>query len=122
VVVDATVTGPAGKCDVKLVLDTGASATTLIPEVASKIGYGPQDGYRDATVHTAIGREYGYWLHVLELDAVGVTTSDFALMVFPLEAGVDGLLGMNFLRYFNFEIRPAEKRILLELIDPSRAI
>jgi len=26
---------------------------------------------------------------------------------------------MNFLRHFNFEIRPAERRILVELINPT---
>lgn len=64
VVVDATITGPTGHPDVELIFDTGASATTLIPEIASSIGYGPQDSFRDATVHTAVGRESGYWIHV----------------------------------------------------------
>jgi len=31
---------------------------------------------------------------------------------------IDGLLGMNFLSDFNFEIRIAERRILVEKIEP----
>lgn len=31
---------------------------------------------------------------------------------------VDGILGMNFLSDFNFEIRPSERRILVERIGP----
>jgi len=31
---------------------------------------------------------------------------------------IDGLLGMNFLSDFNFEIRPTERRILIEKIAP----
>jgi hypothetical protein len=54
-----------------------------------------------------------------EFVALGVSTPNFALQVFDLDhEGVDGLLGMNFLRHFNFEVRPAERRILVELINP----
>lgn len=70
-------------------------------------------------VHTAIGEEKGDWLHVAEFRVHGGTTPDFALAVFSLEhRDIDGLVGMNFLRHFNFEIRPAERRIVLELIHP----
>jgi len=35
---------------------------------------------------------------------LGVTTPKFALIVFPLgHKDIDGLVGMNFLRHFNFE-------------------
>jgi hypothetical protein len=55
---------------------------------------------------------------VTEFSALGVSTPNFALQVFDLDhEGIDGLLGMNFLRHFNFEIRPAERRILVELIN-----
>lgn len=48
---------------------------------------------------------------------LGVTTPNFAVAVFPLgHQDIDGLVGMNFLRHFNFEVRPAERRILVELI------
>lgn len=103
-------------------LDTGAAATTLTPRVIEKIGYTQRDGYKKAKVHTAIGEEHGYWLHVAELTeltVLGVTAPAFAVTVFPLgHKDIDGLVGMNFLRHFNFEVRPAEQRILVELINP----
>ena len=37
--VDATAVGPAGRANVRLVLDTGAVLTTLIPSIAESIGY-----------------------------------------------------------------------------------
>ena len=99
-------------------LDTGAATTTLVPEVIEEIGYTRRDGFKEARVHTAIGAERGYWLHVAELTVLGVTTPNFALTVFPLgHKDIDGLVGMNFLRHFNFEVRPAERRILVELIQ-----
>jgi len=50
---------------------------------------------------------------------LGVTTPNFEVHVFDLDhEGFDGLLvGMNFLRHFNFEVRPGDHQILLELIS-----
>jgi clan AA aspartic protease (TIGR02281 family) len=117
-VVEAEVVGPTRSWPARLVVDTGAAATTLTPQVVAKIGYSRRDGYKKATVHTAIGEEHGYWLRVAELTVLNVTTPDFALTVFPLgHKDIDGLVGMNFLRHFNFEVRPDERLIHLELIE-----
>jgi clan AA aspartic protease (TIGR02281 family) len=120
IVVDAEVVGRAGRTtSARLVLDTGAAATTLTPHVVRAIGYSRRDAYKESTVHTAIGSERGYWIHVAEFTVLDVTTPDFALTVFPLgHRDIDGLVGMNFLRHFNFEVRPDEQRILLELLNP----
>jgi clan AA aspartic protease (TIGR02281 family) len=118
IIVDAEISGPVAATEARLVLDTGAAATTLVPEVIARIGYTQRDSYKKARVHTAVGEEHGYWIHVAKFTVLGVTTPDFAIAVFPLgHQDVDGLVGMNFLRHFNFEIRPAERRILLELIN-----
>lgn len=98
-------------------LDTGAAATTLTPQVVERIGYSRRDGYKKARAHTAIGEEHGYWLRVAEFTVLDVATPSFAVTVFPLgHKDIDGLVGMNFLRHFNFEIRPEERLIHLELI------
>jgi len=83
IVVEAKIVGPAAATGVRLVLDTGAAATTLVPEVIERIGYTPRDGFKKAKVHTATGEEEGYWLRVAEITVLGVTTPDFALAVFP---------------------------------------
>jgi clan AA aspartic protease (TIGR02281 family) len=117
IIVDARISGPASATKARLVVDTGASATTLVPELIERIGYTQQDSFKKAKVHTAVREEQGYWIRVAELTVLGVSTPDFALAVFPLgHENVDGLIGMNFLRHFNFEIRPAERRIVVELI------
>ncbi len=48
---------------------------------------------------------------------LGVTTPAFALTVFPLgHKDIDGLVGMNLFRHSNFEVRLAERRIVVEFI------
>jgi predicted aspartyl protease len=118
ILVEAEVVGPTGRTtETRLVLDTGAAATTLTPRVIEKIGYNQGDGFKKAKVHTAIGEEHGYWLRVAEFTVLGVTTPNFALAVFALgHKDIDGLVGMNFLRHFNFEVRPADRQILVELV------
>ena len=118
IVVEAVVVGPTGRTiEARLVLDTGAAATTLTPKVLEKVGYTRRDGFKRAKVHTAIGEEHGYWVRVAEFTVLGVTTPNFALTVFPLgHKDIDGLVGMNFLRHFNVEIRPADRQIVVELL------
>jgi predicted aspartyl protease len=61
ILVEADVVGPTGRTiEARLVLDTGAAATTLTPRVLEKVGYTRRDGFRRAKVHTAIGEEHGY--------------------------------------------------------------
>lgn len=119
ILVAADVTGRSGRMtQARLVVDTGSAATTLTPSIVERIGYSRKDVFEDATVTTAIGEERGYWLHLAQLDVLGIATPNFAVTVFPLgHQNLDGLVGMNFLRHFNFEIRSAEQSIHLELIQ-----
>jgi hypothetical protein len=50
--------------------------------------------------------------------SLGFTLSDFPVNVFDLadRYGFDGLLGLNFLNQFNYEIRSEEGRIIVEKI------
>jgi clan AA aspartic protease (TIGR02281 family) len=119
IIVEAVVVGKNGRTtEARLVVDTGSSATTLTPKVVRRIGYSRRDAYKDATVTTAVGQERGYWIHVAELDVLGVVTPDFPITVFPLgHRDIDGVVGMNFLRNFNFEVRPDERLIHLDLLN-----
>lgn len=118
ILVEVKLRGPRGAALRRLVLDTGAAATTLLPEVIDELGYGARDGNKPTRVHSAIGEEHGYSLNVAEFSALGVTTPNFMVNVFDLDhEGFDGLLGMNFLRHFNFEVRPDERQIVVELLS-----
>jgi len=117
ILVEVKLRGPRSESVTNLVLDTGAAATTLLPEVIDDLGYSARDGKKLSRVHSAIGEEHGYSLCVAEFSALGVTTPNFMVNVFDLDhEGFDGLLGMNFLRHFNFEVRPGDQKIVVELI------
>jgi predicted aspartyl protease len=116
IIVSVLVTGPRGTRPGQFVLDTGAAVTTTTHAFASSIGYGPRDGFRRTKVHTAIGEETGYVLRVSELTALAFTLARFPVNVFDLgHDDIDGLLGMNFLSDFNYDIRSSERRILVEM-------
>jgi len=119
IVVEVHVTGPLGSGLGRFVLDTGAVATTMIPELAHWIGYSERDAFKRTKVHTAIGEEERYVVHVAELAVFGFAMPRFPVNVFDLgHEDIHGLLGMNLLSDLNFEIRPAEQRILVEKIAP----
>jgi clan AA aspartic protease (TIGR02281 family) len=119
IIVEVLVTGPRGTVPGLFVLDTGAAVTTMTHELANSIGYGPGDGFRRTKVHTAIGAEEGYALRLAEFTVLGFTLTSFPVNVFDLgHDDIDGLLGMNFLSDYNYEIRSSERRILIEKTGP----
>jgi predicted aspartyl protease len=121
--VTGTVRGPRSEAELRLVLDTGASQTVIVPDVLDEIGYSPRHGDVTSSTSTAIGRERGYTLRVARFAALGFGMKRFVVHVFDLEDRhrIDGLIGLSFLHHFNYEIRSAEGRIVLENIAPLAA-
>jgi predicted aspartyl protease len=118
IVVDADVVGPTGRANVRLILDTGAVLTTLVPSVAQEIGYSATTSIRPTVTRTAAATEHGYLVQLVEISTLGVTVPSVHVNVADLGYGVDGVLGMNFLLDFNIEIRPAARIIIVERITP----
>ena len=115
--VDAVVVGPTGWARVQLVLDTGATRTTLVPSIAASIGCGPAASIRPTVMRTAAAEERGYLVELVELATLGVKMLGIDVNVADLGHDIDGLLGMDFLLQLNIELRPLERRILVELAD-----
>jgi hypothetical protein len=55
-------------------------------------------------------------LLVKRFSALGFIVPDYRIHVFDLAAGygIDGLIGLSFLKQFNYEVRSIEGRILVE--------
>lgn len=117
IIVEASLTGPQDTATGRFVLDTGAVYTTITPELADAIGYSARDGVRRTRVRTAVGSEEGYLLHVSKLEILGLAVPSFPVHVFDLgHEGIDGLVGLNLLSGLNYDVRSAERRILVEKI------
>lgn len=78
-------------------LDTGATRTLLSAERAATLRLPLMSRERIAT---ASGIESSRQASVGRIDALGLTRRDFGILVLPLPGavGVDGLLGLDFLR------------------------
>ena len=116
VFIEAMLAGPKRGSRCRFVLDTGCVTTLVTPETIDRLGYSSRDGEHTATVTTALGREPGYLLRVARFIAFGHSFDDFRVNVHDLAdaSGIDGLLGLDFLRRFNYEIRSKEGRIRAE--------
>lgn len=117
IVVTAQVYGTHGNRRVTLALDTAASHTHITPDVIDELGYSPAQGQAITSVRSAIGKETGYTLRVERFASLGFGFDDFLVHVHDLPAGfgIDGLLGLSFLKRFNYEIRSVEGRIRVEI-------
>jgi predicted aspartyl protease len=121
IIVRARVFGRHGERRLNLALDTAASHTHILPDIIDDLGYSPVQGEKITSVTSAIGRETGYMLRVRRLEALGFGFDDFSVHVHDLPTGIglDGLLGLTFLKHFNYEIRSAEGRIVVERVAGS---
>jgi hypothetical protein len=116
IAVEGRARGPRGVTPVRLLVDTGASITTLTPHVLDVIGYSPRDGSRISSIRSAVSEEAGYIIRIAEFECFGFTRPDFDIHAhdLPEDFDIDGLVGINFLRDFNYEIRSREGRIVVE--------
>jgi hypothetical protein len=116
--VEGRISGPLGTERLSLVLDTGAAMTLISPDILHGLGYSPRDGVARTQITSATSQEPGYTIRVSRFTALGFTCSDFLVHAFDLtdRADIDGLIGLDYLKQFNYEIRSAEGRILIEQI------
>ena len=96
------INGPAGFREIDMVLDTGAVYTVIAWDVAKDIGYDPAISERRMPIITANGVIGAPLitvesLHIVDLqsDALDVICYDI-----PEITGIEGLLGLSFLKHF----------------------
>jgi predicted aspartyl protease len=108
IVIKGTLWSTQGRArDVELAVDTGASETLIIPEVTDDLGYGARDGEAITVIRSPLGREQGYLMRVAKFSALGFELTDFRMHIHDLPDGygIEGILGLNFLRNFDYEVR-----------------
>ena len=118
IIIPGRVRSPRGdELDLRLVLDTGAGETIIMPEILDDLGYSAREhGEQIAVMRSAVGREEGYMLRVARFACLGFHETSFRIHAqdLPQGWGIDGLVGLSFLRLFNYEVRSIEGRIHVE--------
>jgi predicted aspartyl protease len=100
ILVQAELKGPAGTGILSLALDTGATATTVNQSRLMQLGYDPAGTTDRFQVTTGSGIEFVARITVEKVAALGQERAGFPVLchTLPPSAGVDGLLGLDFLR------------------------
>ncbi|MDT8283711.1 MAG: retropepsin-like aspartic protease, partial [Gammaproteobacteria bacterium] len=102
-IVDAS---PARNRNIRLLIDTGASMTMLTPDVFEQAGIQYKNTGRTGVFNTANGlvRAPIYILDFLSVGDWQVNQLEVGVLALQEGSNIDGLLGMNFLRHFQFFI------------------
>jgi predicted aspartyl protease len=93
---------------IPVALDTGASLTIIPNDIMGQLGYDPANPAVDRQrIVTGSGIEYAPRTVVRSASAIGQKVAHLEVLChdLPPESGVDGLLGLNFLRQFKLTIR-----------------
>jgi predicted aspartyl protease len=106
IVIRVTRLGPSGSCVLEFALDTGASTTLVNVAMLVAIGYDPALAAERVQVTTGSGVEFVPRVVVEKLTALGHERFGFPVLghTLPPSAGVDGLLGLDFLRGLDLSI------------------
>lgn len=101
--------GPLGEIELSFVLDTGAAKTIIASKHLAALGLGPGDALGHSRIATAVGFERGYRYRVKRIASLGgYWIDDFEVCAHDLgpHPDIGGLLGWDFLRHFDLDIRP----------------
>jgi clan AA aspartic protease (TIGR02281 family) len=92
-----------GYVDIVLLMDTGASATVINPEVLVSAGVTLSEN-KPVLIRTANGDTHAGWAALDSLTVGAFQQNSMKIIAHDALQGADGLLGMDFLGAYRFEI------------------
>ena len=115
ILIEVTLSGRRATKSLKMVLDTGATITTIPIERALAIGCDPTKSKRRIEMITASGTEYAPIVTVPKIELLGFTLHkvDVVCHNLPPQSVGSGLLGLNILKNFDVFLKFRSK--LLEI-------
>ena len=106
---------------VPVVLDTGATITLIATGILTQLGYEPANpALHRQRIVTGSRIEYAPIVTLRSASAIGQKVANLEVLGhdLPAESGVDGLLGLNFLKHFKLTI--GFRRGIVDLIKERR--
>ncbi len=89
----------------RLLIDTGAAITVVVPRTAARLGLSLDKPHRTMTIGTAHTARTSpisiFKLDSLQIGSVEAVNLDVGLVDFPPRLRIDGALGVNFLARFH---------------------
>ena len=109
--------GPGNAGSLRLLIDTGASMTMVTPGALQRQGVRYRDTGKTRVFNTANGpvRAPIYILEALSVGDWSVQQLEIGVIELGGQTGIDGLLGMNFLKHFRFFIDQHDSMLRLSL-------
>jgi predicted aspartyl protease len=100
IIIQAAVDGPSGSAVLRLALDTGATRTVINIGMLVALGYDPALAPERIQVTTGSGVEFVPRVSVHKIVALGQERTSFLVLghTLPPSAGIDGVLGLDFMR------------------------
>lgn len=100
ILVEAEISGPTGKVGATLILDTGATSTSLNENVLRSVGYDPSASTDVAQMATGTTVHTAPRLTTNRLSTLGRHSIELRVLAhrLPPQAAADGLLGLDIFR------------------------
>ncbi len=112
IIVPVTLYGRENTYNGMFVLDTGSSAIIIDHEIVFDLGYSARDSVGFSTISSAVGKERGYRLQIEGMESLGKKIQLIEVRCHDLkEQGVEGLVGMSFLKQFRWCVDPIRQVI-----------
>jgi clan AA aspartic protease (TIGR02281 family) len=119
IVVNVLVRGAKNSKLIKMVIDTGASISSIPSDIALAIGVDPSKPIKKIEIITASGTEYVPVVKIPCIQFLGFSLKnvEIACLNLPPQSTVSGLLGLNILKNFDLFLKFREG--LIEIKSPS---
>lgn len=114
----ARISGPLSSANARLAFDTGATMTMIGQGILEALGYDIESS-EEISIITGSRVERVRELVVHEIRAIDRAVKNLSVIChdLPEESGLDGLLGLNFLRQFDTEINYSNNTLILKPIS-----
>ena len=105
----------AGQIRPAMALDTGARLTVITPRVARELGFPEEELEPEVRIVGATGNASAALLRVASVSVGGAEVKNVRVLCYelPPALGLDGVLGLSFLKHFDIQVSNSTETVTL---------